>query len=180
MLQRIDIIVYYVVMDRYPLCAKAGAIVCMRIVGSRTLVPWQAFRLGMSGMVARQLACNINRNWQILVKEMSHCSCGGRLLSISITGNPYLRHRFLRFRSLLSAWHCRGEYQQDCRADEFNKPLHLLLFWNCKGSHLFWNKVHIATGILSFPHKSKRVAQSCFAVRLLFDWKFIDVSRNLR
>ncbi len=103
MLQRIDIIVYHVVTDRYPLCAEAGAIVCMRMVVPCSLVPRQAFRLGMSGMVARQFACNINRNCQILVKEMSHCSCGGRLLSISITGNTYLRHRFLRFRSLLSA-----------------------------------------------------------------------------
>ena len=112
--QRIDVIVYDVMMDRYLLCVKAGAIVCMGIVVPRTLVPLQAFRLGMGGMVAWQFSCNINRNGQILVKEMVYCPCGGRLLGISIIGNTHLRHRFLRFRSLLSICHCRGEYQQDC------------------------------------------------------------------
>ena len=32
MFQRIDVIVYDVVIDRYPLCVKAGAIVCRGIV----------------------------------------------------------------------------------------------------------------------------------------------------
>ena len=114
MLQRIDVIVYHVVMDRCPVRMKTGTFMWMEGIVPRTLVPLQAFRLGMGGMVAWQFSCNINRTGQILVKEMVYCPCGGRLLGISIIGNTHLRHRFLRFRSLLSVCHCRGEYQQDC------------------------------------------------------------------
>jgi len=114
MLQRIDVIVYNMVMDRCLVGMETGTFMWMGSVVYRTLVPLQAFRLGMGEMVTRQFSCNINRNGQILVKEMIYCPCGGRLLGISITGDTHLRHRFLRFRGLLSVCHCHGEYQQDC------------------------------------------------------------------
>ena len=108
MLQRIDVIVYHVVMDRCPVRMKTGTFMWMEGIVPRTLVPLQAFRLGMGGMVAWQFSCNINRNGQILVKEMSHCPCCGRLLSISIAGYTHLRYHFLRFRVFLSVCYRSG------------------------------------------------------------------------
>ena len=126
--QHIDVIVYDVMMDRYLLCVKAGAIVCMGIVVPRTLVPLQAFRFGMGGMVAWQFPCNINRNSQIFVKKMSHCPCGGRLFGIGITGYMHFRHRFLRFRGFLFVCHRCGKHQQEHQTDEFDQSLHLFPF----------------------------------------------------
>lgn len=102
MLQRIDVIVYDVVMKGGPLMMDTYSLCIMYAVIILTMGALKTLGLGMVGMIPRQFSCQIDGDSPLGSKKVAHgvLRCGWLGMNVGYDG--HLRHRFLRFRILLN------------------------------------------------------------------------------
>ena len=113
MLQRIDVIVYDMVMNGCPLMMDTYRLCIMYAVIILTMGALKTLGLGMVRMVPGQFSCKINGDSPLCSKKVGHgvLRCGW--LGMDVGHDVHLRHRFLRFRiSLDVVCPCQGKNHQ--------------------------------------------------------------------